>query len=556
MHFGPLPLSDAEGAILAHSLRLGGLAFKKGRRLAAEDILALEAAGLTEVTAAKLDGGDLAEDAAAARIAVATAGDAVQVAAPFTGRVNLFASARGLLRLDAARIDAINAIDESVTIATLPDLAPVEPGQMLATVKIIPFAAPLTAVERAERLAADGLPPLAVLPYRPLTAVLIQTRLPGVKDSVLDKTVGVTRDRLEALGGSLVHEARCDHDEAALAEMIAAMIGGMPLADLLLIAGASAITDRRDVLPAAIERAGGRVEHFGMPVDPGNLLLMAHCGGRPVLGLPGCARSPKLNGFDWVLQRIAAGIPPGRAEVMRMGVGGLLAEIPSRPLPRAGIGTETPRAPRVTALVLAAGRSSRMGPTNKLLAPVQGAPLVARAVDAALASQAAGVIVVTGHQGESVAAALADRPVTFVHNPAFADGLSSSLRAGLAAVPSEADAVVVCLGDMPRVASAVIDRLIAAYNPLEGRAICVPVIDGKQGNPVLWDRAFFTEMAALSGDAGAKRLLGRHVDRLCEVPMEDAGVLYDVDTPELLARFTETLALNSPGPSSDASSPA
>ncbi|CAO3410254.1 NTP transferase domain-containing protein [Azospirillum largimobile] len=549
MFFGPLPLSDAEGAILAHSLRLGALAFKKGRRLSAGDVATLREAGIGEVIAAKLSDADIAEDAAATRIAAAVAGGAVQVAAAFTGRVNLFAETRGLLRLDPARIDAINAIDESVTIATLPDYAPVEPGQMLATVKIIPFAAPAAVVEQAERLAADGRSPLSVLPYRRLTAALIQTRLPGVKDSVLDKTVGVTRERLEALGGTLVHEARCAHDEGALADLIAAM----PPADLLLIAGASAITDRRDVLPAAIERAGGVVEHFGMPVDPGNLLLLARRGDRPVLGLPGCARSPKLNGFDWVLRRIAAGVPPGRAEVMRMGVGGLLAEIPTRPLPRAGVAAETPRAPRVTALVLAAGRSSRMGPTNKLLAEVNGAPLVARAVDAALASQAANVIVVTGHQGESVARALADRPVTFVHNPAFAEGLSSSLRAGLAAVPSESDAVVVCLGDMPRVASAVIDRLIAAYSPLEGRAICVPTTHGKQGNPVLWDRAFFGEMAALTGDAGAKRLIGQHADRLCEVPVEDAGILYDVDTPDLLARFAETAGsgvISAPDPAS------
>ncbi len=548
MFFGPLPLSDAEGAILAHSLRLSGLAFKKGRRLSADDVTALREAGISDVIAAKLSDSDIAEDAAATRIAASVAGGSVQIAAAFTGRVNLFAETHGLLRLDPARIDAINEIDESVTIATLPDFAPVEPGQMLATVKIIPFAAPAAAVEQAEHIAADGPPPLAVLPYRPLSVALIQTRLPGVKDSVLDKTVNVTRERVEALGGTLIHESRCDHDEATLA----AEITEAPAADLLLIAGASAITDRRDVLPAAIERAGGVVEHFGMPVDPGNLLLLARRDGKPVLGLPGCARSPKLNGFDWVLQRIAAGIPPSRIEVMRMGVGGLLAEIPTRPLPRAGVSTETPRAPRVTALVLAAGRSSRMGPTNKLLAEVNGAPLVARAVDAALASQAANVIVVTGHQGESVARALADRPVTFVHNPAFAEGLSSSLRAGLAAMPSESDAVVVCLGDMPRVASAVIDRLIAAYSPVEGRAICIPTTHGKQGNPVLWDRAFFTEMAALTGDAGAKRLIGQHADRLCEVPVDDAGILYDVDTPDLLARFTETVS--EPDPASAGSS--
>lgn len=540
MRFGSLPLDEAEGAILAHSLRRDGLSFKKGRRLSVEDVAALSKAGVQAVVAVALDPQDVGEDAAAARVARAVVGDfrlgaGVTVAAPFTGRVNIFAASRGLLRLDPARIDAINLIDESVTVATLPDFAVVEPGQMLATVKIIPFAAPESVVVQAEELAAAGSPPLAVAAFRPLSVGLIQTRLPGVKDSVLDKTVAVTRERVEALGGSLVIETRCAHDEADLA----ACVQAFPSVDLLLIAGASAITDRRDVLPAAIARAGGVVEHFGMPVDPGNLLLLARLGDIPVLGLPGCARSPKLNGFDWVLQRIAAGVPPTRQDVMRMGVGGLLAEIPSRPLPRAGAAPapEAPRAPRVAALVLAAGRSSRMGGTNKLLADVGGAPLVARAVDAALASQADTVIVVTGHQGEAVAAALAGKPVRFVHNPHFADGLSASLRVGLAAVPADADAVVVCLGDMPRVAAGVIDRLIAAYNPLEGRAICVPTTHGKQGNPVLWDRGYFTEMAGLTGDSGAKRLIGQHADQLCEVSVDDAGVLYDVDTPDLLAQF-------------------
>ncbi|AWK86982.1 NTP transferase domain-containing protein [Azospirillum thermophilum] len=540
MEFGPLPLSDAEGAILAHSLRHGRAVFKKGRVLTAADLATLAEAGVTHVTAARLGPGDLGEDAAATRIAAVLAGGNVTAGAAFTGRVNLFAATRGLLVLDGGRIDAINLLDESVTVATLPAFSPVEPGQMVATVKIIPFAAPEATVASAEALAA-GDPPLSVKPFGSLAAGLIQTRLPGMKDSVLDKTVAVTAERLEALGGRLMVETRCDHEDGALATCIGSLLaergaaGQAPLG-LLLIAGASAITDRRDVLPAGISLAGGSVEHFGMPVDPGNLLLLARLGGMPVLGLPGCARSPKLNGFDWVLQRIAAGLPVTRQDVMRMGLGGLLAEIPTRPLPRAGV-TEAPRAPRIAALVLAAGRSSRMGGTNKLLAEVEGRPLVARTVDAVLASQAVQVIVVTGHQGEAVGAALADRRVTLVHNPSFAEGLSSSLRAGLAAVPGDADGVVVCLGDMPLVSAAVIDRLIAAYNPLEGRAICIPTIQGKQGNPVLWDRGFFAEMAALSGDAGAKRLIGAHADRLCEVPVDDAGVLFDVDTPDLLAQL-------------------
>jgi molybdenum cofactor cytidylyltransferase len=291
------------------------------------------------------------------------------------------------------------------------------------------------------------------------------------------------------------------------------------------------------VLPAGIGRAGGNVEHFGMPVDPGNLLLLAHLGDMPVLGLPGCARSPKLNGFDWVLQRIAAGVPVTRRDIMMMGAGGLLTEIPTRPLPRASA-TETepvmPRAPRIAALILAAGQSRRMGALNKMIAEVDGKPMVAHALAAVTASQAGPVVVVTGHDPDAVRAALAGHEIRFVHNPHYAEGLSTSLRAGLAALPPDIDGVLVCLGDMPRVTHETLNRLIAAYNPVEGRAICVPTVEGKRGNPVLWDRRFFAEMQDLAGDVGARHLIGAHADQVCEVPMEGNGALLDIDTPEAL----------------------
>ncbi|WP_431856454.1 NTP transferase domain-containing protein [Azospirillum sp.] len=536
MYFGPVPVAEAAGTILVHSVRKSCLILKKGRVLSAEDVVALDAAGFATVTVARLEPSDVGEDEAATRVAAALRGENLSAAAAFTGRVNLFAGAAGLVVLDRERLEAVNLADESVTIATLPAFAQVAPGQMVATVKIIPFAAPRAVVERVEAALADGGAALRVAPYRPMRVGLLQTELAGTKGPMLDKTVAVTRERLEALGGALVHEARCRHEEAALAALIEA---ARPLGlDLLLIAGASAITDRRDVLPAAIGRAGGVVEHFGMPVDPGNLLLLAALDSTPVLGLPGCARSPKLNGFDWVLQRMAAGVPVSREDVMRMGVGGLLAEIPTRGLPRAGV-PEAPRAPRIAALVLAAGRSSRMGGPNKLLADVHGTPLLARTVDAVLASSARPVVVVTGHQADAVRAALGDRPVTVAHNPDFAEGLSTSLRVGLAALPADVDGALVCLGDMPAVAPGVLDRLIAAYNPTEGRAICVPVAHGRRGNPVLWDRRFFADMARVSGDTGAKHLIGENADQVCEIQVDGNGVLEDVDTPDGLARLME-----------------
>ncbi|HEV2676952.1 MAG TPA: molybdopterin-binding/glycosyltransferase family 2 protein [Aliidongia sp.] len=536
MIFGPLPIARAPGAVLAHAVTAGERRLKKGRVLDADDLAALEAAGIAEVVAAILEPGDVGEDRAATRAAACLSGPGLSAGAAFTGRVNLFADAHGLLTLARDEIDRLNRIDEALTIATLAPLTPVEPGQMVATVKVIPFAAPERAVAAWERIAA-ARPPLGLAPFRPRPVALIQTVLPGLKTSVLDKTVEVTRRRLAALGSPLVAEARVAHRAEAVAEGLAAMRAEG--AELVLIAGASAIIDRRDVIPAGLVAAGGRIEHFGMPVDPGNLLLLGALGNVPVLGLPGCARSPKLNGIDWVLQRLLADLPVGRTEITGFGAGGLLAEIPSRPLPRAEIGTAlaSPRRAQIAALVLAAGQSRRMGADNKLLIALDGKPMVRHVAEMALASRARPVIVVLGHQPQAVRAALDGLDVRFVENPHYGDGLSGSLKSGLAAVPDSADGAVVCLGDMPGVAADLVDRLIAGFNPVEGRAILAPVRSGRRGNPVLWARRFFGELMALSGDTGAKHLIGNYAEFLTEIEAADDGVLIDLDTPDAVAAY-------------------
>ncbi|MEK0082780.1 NTP transferase domain-containing protein [Benzoatithermus flavus] len=533
MRFDRFALDAAEGAVLAHAVRADGILLKKGHRLSAEDIGRLRTAGVESVMAVRFDPEDVPEDEAAARLAGPAAGACIDVAPAFTGRANLHGSARGVLVVDVERVHRFNEIDEAITFATLPAYAVVEPKQMVATVKIIPFAVRKDFVERALAMLEEG-PLVRVAPFRPWRAWLIQTELPSVAQKVLDKTVRVTRERVEHVGGELSGETRCPHEPEALAAAIRkAEASGC---DMFLIAGASAITDRGDVLPAGIERAGGRILHFGMPVDPGNLLLLARLGERPVLGLPGCCRSPKLNGFDWVLERLAAGIEVTGRDIMRMGVGGLLMEIESRPQPREG-GDRLAGPPKVAAVVLAAGQSRRMGGPNKLLLPIAGKPMVRHVVEAAVASRAAPVIVVLGHQQHEIRQALRGLKVQFVHNPDHAEGLSTSLKAGLAAVPAEADGAVVCLGDMPRVSAGLIDRLIGAFNPIERRAIVVPTRHGKRGNPVLWGRAYFPEMQAVAGDVGARHLIGRHADAVAEVETEDDAALLDIDTPEALAAF-------------------
>ena len=301
-------------------------------------------------------------------------------------------------------------------------------------------------------------------------------------------------------------------------------------AELVIVFGASAIADRRDVIPAAIEAVGGEIEHFGMPVDPGNLMLIGRLRGQAVIGAPGCARSPKENGFDWVLMRLLAGLPVSRADITGMGVGGLLMEIVTRPQPRTEPAPEKGR--RIAAVVLAAGRSTRMGAINKLIAEIGGKPLVRIAAEQALASRASPVIVVTGHERERVEAALAGLPVRFVHNPDYAEGLGTSLKAGIAAVPAEADGAIVCLGDMPQVDAGLIDKLIAAFDPERGALVVVPTFDGRRGNPVVWSRRFFHDLMAIAGDFGARHLIGSYAEAVVEVPVAGEAALTDVDTPE------------------------
>ena len=530
MKFGAVPVAKAEGGVAVHSIRQGGLVLKKGTLIGKDEIAALKAAGIEAIVVARTEPGDVPEDAAAAEIAAAVAGEGVHVERAFTGRANLFAETAGVLVVDKGAVDRLNQVDESITFATLAAYKPVVAGEMIATVKIIPFAVAEKARDAALAVAKAARPLVRIAPYRIRKIGVVSTVLPGLASKVIDKTLKVTQERLAPAAATIVAERRVPHEQRALARAMEEVLGAG--AELVIVFGASAIADRRDVIPAAVEAIGGRIEHFGMPVDPGNLLLIAQARGYPVVGAPGCARSPKENGFDWVLMRLLAGLDVPRAAITGMGVGGLLMEIVTRPQPRAEPPAVAGR--RIAAVVLAAGRSTRMGGRNKLLAEIRGRPLVRIVVDEAVASHAKPVIVVVGHERGEVEKALAGLPVQFVHNPDFAQGLGTSLKAGIAAVPAEADGAIVCLADMPQVDASLLNRLIAAFDPDRGALIVMPTVEGQRGNPVLWSRRFFPDLMAIEGDVGARHFIGRYSEAAVEVPLEGKAALVDVDTPEAL----------------------
>lgn len=535
MKFGPEPVGAAlEGAILAHTHRLvGGGALKKGRILSRDDIDRLRRGGVTSATVALLEEDDVHEDVAAARVAALLRTSSLTVNEAHTGRVNLHAIAPGVVEVSSAAVDAINAVSEEVTVATLAPMTVVPARVMVATVKIIPFAVSRHVLERIEAAVASMRDPIVrVRHFRPRNVGLILSQLPGMSSALLSKASDVQRARVRALGSSIGRELRCAHDANSVAQAIQTLREEQ--CDPILVLGASAIVDRRDVIPEALELAGGEVIHLGMPVDPGNLLMFGQYDDTTVLGLPGCARSINLSGFDFVLQRIMADMAVDSQLISGLGTGGLLKEIPSRPQPRAKKGNKR-REPRVAAVLLAAGMSRRYGYDNKLLATIDGQPLVRRVASAMIESRADPVLVVLGHESARVRAALDGLPVQFDENPDFETGMSTSLRVGIeAAARRDVDAAVVGLGDMPWVAATHIDSLIDAFDPDSESTICVPIYGRKRGNPVLWSAAHFESLSSLEGDVGGKVLIERFPAAICYVTMEDAGVNVDVDTPEAL----------------------
>lgn len=527
MKFGPLLVEDTLGHTLAHSFHQDGVRLGKGHVLTPQDIARLVGLGVSHLTVAQFAADDIEENTAAAQLARLLPTDNIRITEPFNGRVNLIAKTDGLLRVKAGDIAAFNTVDEAITIATLPDYARLHDGTMLATIKIIPYAtARQKVMAAAQTLTAQTL---VLHPFTPKTAALILTETPGFKASLLTKGADAVRARAVSLGLRLTSVETVAHRQSD----VAAAIARSKDADMTLILGASATSDRNDVAPAGLVAAGGRLTRFGMPVDPGNLLFLGDLNGKPVVGMPGCCRSPALNGVDWVLERLMADLPVSLKDIAAMGVGGLLKEVPARTQPRRIRTSAKKPAPHI--LLLAAGQSSRMRGENKLLREIDGVPLVLRTAQRLAGSKAAGLSIVVNGKNTAIKQALKGHPAPMIEAKDAASGLAASLRAGINGLPPEANAVIIALADMPDVTAADIDALIDGFDPTQGALIVAPTApNGKRGNPVLFDRRYFEPLASLTGDTGAKALIEAENDVLRLIPRGN-GVLVDLDTPEAWA---------------------
>jgi len=336
MRFQAVPVEQAEGHILGHNIAgdNGRRVLRKGKAVTADDIALLKALGRRKVYVAVIAPDDIDENAAAERITQEVAGHGIRLSTAATGRVNMIASFAGVLRVDVSLLTALNNF-QGVTLATLPRHAAVPAGKTVATLKIIPYALPLTVVDEIQDVTA-GKPIISLTPLAPKRVGLILSGSPISKERVTASFHTALSARLEQLHSNI---ERVDYvpledesGERQLADVIQAYIAGG--IEMIILAGETAIMDRYDIAPRAVERAGGEVTCFGAPVDPGNLLMLGYLGEASIVGAPGCVRSPKTNIIDLVLPRLLAGDRLTQADIVALAHGGLLEDVPERPLPR------------------------------------------------------------------------------------------------------------------------------------------------------------------------------------------------------------------------------
>ena len=320
MIFAEWAIDEAEGTILAYTLVTKAESVRKGTLLTKNHIEALKRAGINRVVAARLEPNDIGEDEAALVIGQSLIEDMIEAGPATTGRVNLFARSNGLFSVDVAGIDTINLLDPRISVATLNNLSRVESGQMVATVKIIPFAVPGSLIGNI-RTVLETKQVLKVHSFEKTRLGVIQSRLPSVRETVLDKTHELITKRVQHNCGSVIAETRVAHEIAPLSKAISELSTSC---DLLIIFSASAVADEIDIVPRSIVQAGGEILRIGIPVDPGNLLSLGKLNGKYIIVAPGTARSARENSLDQVLDRLMAGLALDSDALARMGVGGLL----------------------------------------------------------------------------------------------------------------------------------------------------------------------------------------------------------------------------------------
>ncbi len=335
MQLKNIPIDKSIGAILVHNIigADGRKAFPKGHLVHAEDVEKLRALGNAAVYAAMLDPDDVREDDAAARLARAVAGDGIELSKPSGGRVNFYATSKGFLKINRDALKRINELD-GITLATIPRYSPLAPRKMIATLKTVGLALPEATLRAAEEIAGARGKALSIAAVSNQKVAIILTGSANGMAKVQATFAPPIRARIEELGAQIVAEDYVAEEEDAIAEAIARVTRAG--AQMIMLAGETSVMDADDITPRGIQRAGGVIELYGAPVEPGNLLLLAYkpCEGAqrepsqgsviPIIGAPGCIKSRETNVVDLILPRLLIGERVARADVIELAEGGLL----------------------------------------------------------------------------------------------------------------------------------------------------------------------------------------------------------------------------------------
>ncbi len=522
---------ESLGSVIAQTYNLPGKTISKGTFVTSEIVDYFKEVDVQTILCAVPDNGDIHEDEAANIISNAIDRSHIYAESASTGRVNFKSQALCLVRYKRDLIKEVNLVDESIAFSIVEHNQLLAKNDLIATLKIIPFFTQKKYVDQVISI-LDKNELFKTHSLNKKEVSLIQTSFVWQKKSMFKATSNVTRNRLESLDCSLNEEKLIRHDYNVLRTEIRSSIeSGI---DILLISGASAIIDRSDYIPKAILSEGGEIIQYGLAVDPGNLLLVGKIAETTIIGMPGCARSPKLNGFDWVLQLLMADIPVVKEELAEMGAGGLLMEIASRPLPRALAKSVNKREKKIMGVILAAGNSRRMGKDNKLLKNIDGAPLIRNIALEITKSDLDSCSIVLGYQSDKVADVIKDLNINLILNPLWKEGQASSLKVALNSLTSSYSDLLVMLGDLPGIKSGHINRIIEEHLSSENRRskITIPSFKGEKGNPVIWGKSFFHDLSNLEGDVGGRVLFDQHPAAINLIEMDDPGVVTDTDTPE------------------------
>lgn len=522
MRFEERDVADCIGWQLAHSILCGPRRLGKATTVSKAIASELRENGVTSAQVFMLEDGDLDEDTAALRAAELSVGDGLIVKAAGRGRANLIAACDGVF-VPGDAIDTLNALSDAFSAASARAFTKVQEGDLVATIKLVPYgvAAGVLSTYRPETKCE-------IAPFTKFCATLL---VGGTAPT--EKTLRILSTRLSQIGGAIDKIIEVDHEVSAYATALASCHN-----DLILMIGASAISDRYDTLPSSVEAAGGRVEKVGMPADPGNLLMLARLGTKTIIGMPGCARSPALNGFDWVLQRYTAGLPLNAEILSQMGTGGLLKEPADRAFPRRTKQDQhSSGKPKFSAILLAAGRSSRSGETHKLLSQLGQQSVIEKTADLLLFFPSIQTVTVTGDSEDRIRDLLGSRKLQLVHNKNFRNGMGSSIAVGIQALSPKADYTFICLGDMPFIRPSTIDTLMSTAADAPESSIIVPTFNGKRGHPVVWGKRHFKSLSSLNSEVGGREIIRTNSEKVIEVEVDDPGILIDLDTPEMLAQF-------------------